>query len=158
MKVVDSPETFLIWFANFEPCKQHRDHNVDPLMCQSVGWLIDPPLWSRLKYLNNYWMDFVHSWSPEDETYWSWWSPGLSCSAILRSNFSFVLWNGSTQWTGTASCSLMMNPNNFGDALIFSPSPSWGQHFNLSSIFNYDQIPGKLMEFPWASAILCVWY
>lgn len=44
---------------------------------------------SRLKYPNIYWRDwddilYRHSWSPEDESHWLWWSPVFSWFATRR--------------------------------------------------------------------------
>lgn len=57
--------------------------------------LVGPWLWSRLKYLNNSWMDYHgilygHSWSPEDECYRLWWSPDFFFTTTRRSNFSLI--------------------------------------------------------------------
>ncbi len=60
---------------------------------------------SRLKYLKNYWTSgcvdlYTHSCSPEDESYWLWWSPDVSFSATMRltwchlSEMSWQLLNG----------------------------------------------------------------
>ncbi len=50
---------------------------------QFVGLLVCRPLWSRLKYLNNFWMNCHeilcrHARFPED--YWLWWAPDFSSS------------------------------------------------------------------------------
>ncbi len=56
---------------------------------------VSPPLWSRLKYLNNYWMDwheilYRNSWSPEDEANWLKWSTDCSFSVTMRLTFLFL--------------------------------------------------------------------
>ncbi len=66
---------FLIWDANIS---------------LSIG-----PLWSRLKYLNNYWMDCCeiwcrYSWSSEDVSHWLWWASDFSSSATMRLTFPFL--------------------------------------------------------------------
>ncbi len=55
----------------FSPSLSHCS-SVAPEVTLSVCWSVSPPLWSRLKYLSNCWMDcheilYRHSWSPEDE-------------------------------------------------------------------------------------------
>ncbi len=49
-------------------------------MAVSVSWLDSPALWSRWKYLNNYWMYFLRIWDkyplyPEDQSQWLCLSP-----------------------------------------------------------------------------------
>lgn len=48
--------------------------------CRSVG----PPLWSKLEYLNRYFVHlYRHSWCPEDESQWPWWS--THCRGLMGS-------------------------------------------------------------------------
>ena len=52
---------------------------------------------TKVSIKDNYHMDchyilYRHSWSPDDETNWLWWSPDFSSS----SKFSLILWNLST--------------------------------------------------------------
>ncbi len=63
---------------------------------------VDPPLWSRQKCLNNYWMDCHevwcrHSWCPEDESYWLWWSwlflTFVVLSEMSRQRLDGLSWN-----------------------------------------------------------------
>ena len=61
------------------------------LQCWSVG----PPLWSRLKYLNYYWMvhqDIFdrHSLSPEVESCWLWWSTLFYSIDTIRLTFAIL--------------------------------------------------------------------
>ncbi len=77
-------------------------------------------LWSRLKYFNDYWMDYHeilyrHLWSPMNLIDFG--DPLLSFSTTGRSEFLLILWNISTftWWMGTNLCadihgSQMMNP------------------------------------------------
>ncbi len=76
------------------------DHNWKFLTILAMwlrGWQrrsVGPPLWSRLKYLNNYRMDCRDIWytypcCPEDECCQLWWSPDFSSSANCR----FVILN-----------------------------------------------------------------
>ncbi len=61
-----------------------------------------PPLWSRLKYLNSFWIScneiyYRHSGSTEDEAYIRFWSPGFSSSTtmfVVWSEMSRQLWDG----------------------------------------------------------------
>ncbi len=88
---------------------------------------VSPALWSRLKYLNSYWMDqddilYRYSWSTEDESHWLWWSSDFPSSATMRLTF-VVLSEMSLLdigWIYMKVCAdlhvpLRMNPNDFGD-------------------------------------------
>ncbi len=103
------------------------------------GWQsqsVCPPLCSRLKYLNNYWSDCIqflcrHSWSPEDEVYWLWWSPDFSSGVTMRLTFLVFgemprqLSDGSPWHFGTdVHVPQRMNPNYFGDPLTSSSTTS----------------------------------
>lgn len=65
---------------------------------------------------------YGHPWGSEDESYWFWWSPDFSSSAISRSKCSQFQWNTSisTWWTDTRFWSdthgpQTMNPTDVGD-------------------------------------------
>lgn len=58
----------LIW-----SCSTNILSHASSVIALSVWWLMSPPIWSRLKYLNSYWMDkhdilYRRSCSPEDES------------------------------------------------------------------------------------------
>ncbi len=59
------------------------------VQCGSLCANVWQPLWSRLKYLNNYRMDiheffYRNSLFSEVKSSWLWWSPDLSSSATMR--------------------------------------------------------------------------
>ena len=61
-------------------------------MARGMSVLVSAALWSRLKYLNNYFMDghYIfcrYSLSTEDESLWLWWSSDFSFSATIRLAF-----------------------------------------------------------------------
>ncbi len=78
-------------------------------VCRPVHhWLIQ---WYKLIYFNNCWMHchetvYRHSWSPEDESQWLWWSPDFTSSTTSRTKVSPILWNISTspRSIGTKFC------------------------------------------------------
>ncbi len=81
---------------------------------QSVG----PPCLSRPKYLHSYRMDcreilYRRSWSPEDESYWLWWSLfHISSSASIRLTFlvqTEISWQllGGLSWNFPRASGLM---------------------------------------------------
>ena len=65
---------------------------VQDSMDNSVCWPVSPPLWFRLKHLNNFWMDCHeiekrHLCSPEQECYWLCRFPDFPSSATMRFHF-----------------------------------------------------------------------
>ncbi len=70
--------------------------------------------------------------APEGESYWLWWSPDFSSSAISRTEFCLILWNISVStWSmGTILCRHSWFPDNesyyYGDPLTFPVA--WGWH------------------------------
>ncbi len=68
------------------------------LITNSVNQSAHLLLWSKLKYHDSYWTGcneilYRHSWSPEDECWWTWWSPDFLHHAASRLTFSGTEWN-----------------------------------------------------------------
>lgn len=105
------------------------------------SWFVCSTTWSRLKYLNNSWMDWHyilcrHSWCTGDESLWLWESSNFSRRATSSSKISLV--STSTRRIGTTFCadihvSQMINLNDVGDPVIFPLAPPFWLTF---AVFN----------------------
>ncbi len=123
-------------------------------MSQLTLWmtvLFQPPLWSRLKYLNKcsvYFHEVLyrHSWFPVNESYWLWWSCDSSSSTTMR--LTVVV-----KWTVSAAVGwivmkcgsdvhvpLKMNCKNFGDPLTFHLAPQSWLKGHLLSCFLFQSL------------------
>lgn len=69
-----STSFFNIRISNIDwSCSTNMLSHASSVIVLSVWWLMSPPIWSGLKYLNSYWMDkhdilYRRSCSPEDES------------------------------------------------------------------------------------------
>lgn len=71
--------------------------------------VVSPPLCSRLKYLNNYWMDCHKIWYRYPPSLW--WSPDIFCNSISRSKCSLIYWDISTFTKNLQRHNLVANGN-----------------------------------------------